>query len=67
MYSSTSSKDSSDKVIGSKPALILNDSHVFDASNGMLDSYSERGNFPVILFFFSGKFSTSGLFLSVGK
>jgi hypothetical protein len=33
MYSSTSSEDSLNKVSGSKPGLIFNDSHAFDTPN----------------------------------
>jgi len=62
MHGCTSSKDSMHEVIGSKPALILDDSHVFNASYGMLYSYSERRYFFVVLFFFFRKVSAFGFF-----
>src|SRR5215469_1927154 len=62
MHSSTSAKDSLNEVICSKPAFILDDSHVFDASYGMLYSYSERGYVLVILLFFFSKVSPARFF-----
>jgi len=49
MYSSTSSKDSLNEVSGSKPALVLDNSHTFGASYSMFHSYSEGRYFPVVL------------------
>ena len=62
MQCGASSKDALDEAAGSKPALILDDSHVFDASYRMLYPDPERGDFLIILFFFHSKFSASRLF-----
>jgi len=62
MHSGTSSKDSLDEIVGSKSALILDNSHAFNASYGMLYSYSKRRYSPVVLFFFHRKFTSSWLF-----
>ena len=62
MHSSTDTKNSLNEIISSKPTFILDDSHVFGASCGMLYSYSERGDFPVVLLFFRSKVSPSRLF-----
>jgi hypothetical protein len=41
MYSSAGSKDTVDQIVGSKPARILDDSHVFDTACVMLYSYPD--------------------------
>ena len=58
MHSSASTKDSLHEIIGSQPAFIFDDSHMFGASYGMLYSDSERGDFPVVLLFFRSKVSS---------
>lgn len=62
MYSRTSSKDSFDEVVCSEPALVLDNSHEFDATYGMFYSYPERRDFFVMFFFFGRKFFSLALF-----
>lgn len=55
MQSSTCSKNTFYKKVGSESAFFFDNSHEFGTSYGMFDTYPNAGNFPVELFFFSRK------------
>jgi hypothetical protein len=67
MQSSRGFKDTVDKVVCPKPALIFDNPQVPGAANSMLHPYSERSNLPVVSFLFPGKASPFGLFYGLFK
>jgi hypothetical protein len=67
MQSSTSLKDTVDKVVCPKPALIFDNPQMPGAANSMLHPYSERSNLPVVFFLFPDKASPFGLFYGLFK